>query len=189
MVKTADLKEKLQKFLEKLEEKEIFSYYSEVYNEKEEIEAFQVFVPYEDIDVVTTEHEEELRKLNVVLSPAVEKRILKKYLKKLKEKLSILVGNEIKKLTGKGFAVYLNWTNRNFAVHKYEKGNFKSKTCKRTPFWETENGVWIVGFEDCKKVGEFVKLINNFLDRHFGVTYAVNYHRACGAYDECKREV
>jgi len=188
MVETYSLKKELEKWLYELQKKKIFSYYTEIYNENGEIEGFQVFVPYEDIDVIKTDYEKDLEKLKVFLSPAVEKKILKKFLEFLKDKYSIEIGNGIKELSNNGFAVYLNWTNKSFVVHKYENGEFRSKTCKKTPFWETDNGVWITGLKDCERIKRLIEKINGFLDEHFGVEYSINYHRACGAYKECKRE-
>lgn len=189
MVDVNALKQKLEDWLEKLQKDlEIYSYYAEIYNENGEIEGFQVFVPYEDIDLIESQYGNTLKELKVFLSPAVEGKILKIYLKKLANNFPIKVGEDIKNLSGTGFAIYLNWTNKAITVHKYENGSFKSKSCKKHLFWETDNGIWIVGFESCERVKAFISQVENFLDKHFGINYSVNYHRACGAYKECKKE-
>ena len=186
MVKTDSIKE----FLKTLEEKEqIYSYYSEIPNEQGEIEFIQVFVPYLDIDIIEEKYSEELNKLKIVLNPATERKILKKFLKQLrKNRPNLKIGNEIQSLSGDGFAVYLNWTNKTLMLHKYQNGQFKSKTCKKTPYWETDNGIWIAGFSNCNEAKNFCLETNNFLQKHFGVSYSVNEHRACGAYEDCKKE-
>ena len=191
MVENNDISVKrsaLEEWLKTLEDEGIYSYYAEVYNEREGIEGFQVFVPREDIDVIESNYEGKLKELKVFLSSAVEGKILKILLKKLAPKFSVKVGRDIEGLTGNGFAVYLNWTNKAFMVHKYENGNFKSKNCKKNLFWETDNGTWIVGFKNCNEVQNFIEEVKEFLEIHFGVNYSVNYHRSCGAYEECKKE-
>ncbi|RUM29725.1 MAG: hypothetical protein DSY42_05885 [Aquifex sp.] len=176
----------VDRFLNSLKrERNIYAYSLEV--EDEDKTKYLVFVPKEDLEILESEFEEELQKLGIVLSPATERKIIKLFLKDLKEEYNLQIGDEIRSLENEGFAVYLNWTNRAMVIHIYKNGSFNSKSCKKTLYWETENGVWIVGLKNCQEVKIFINKVSEFLENHFGVNYSVNYHKACGAYEECKK--
>ncbi len=102
---------------------------------------------------------------------------------------NILYGDEIESIYGSGFALYINWAEEGrIVLHKYEEGRFKSKSCKRTSYWETENGAWVVGISDCKLAGDIAGKINSFLEEGFGKQFNVVRHKLCIDEKECGGE-
>jgi len=87
-----------------------------------------------------------------------------------------------------GYALYINWTNKAITVHKYRERKFLSGTCKKTTYWETNNGIWIVGFENCDDLKNFIEKITSFVKEHFNSKYSLNYHRSCGSYNDCVKK-
>jgi hypothetical protein len=150
-------------------------------------EGIMLFVPpvLEDIVWKVKEKIESPRLFISVLRISEGNFVKTVVLKRLKREFPhIKVGEEIEKVEGNGYALYLNWTNRGMVIHKYKEGKFSSM-CKKTNVWMTNNGVWIINFSSCEEVNKAVKLIKEIIYKYFDIDYSANYHKRCGAI-ECK---
>ncbi len=120
--------------------------------------------------------------LSISVFKGIEKRFLREYLSELvKQKYTdVKVGEEISELKGSGYAVYLNWAGEGkMVVHRYANGKFPKKTCKQTPYWETENGVWIVSFKSCKDALDLCRDLNRFISENSERNFNIIVHRLC----------
>ena len=124
----------------------------------------------------------ESENLSISVFKGIEKRFLREYLSDLLKRkyTDVKVGEEISELKGSGYAVYLNWAGEGkMVVHKYTDGRFLKKTCKQTPYWETENGLWMVSFKSCEDALNLCGEINRFISENSERNFNIIVHRLC----------
>ncbi len=120
--------------------------------------------------------------LSISVFKGIERKFLREYLEQLiKDKYAgVKVGKEISGLSGSGYAVYMNWAGEGkFVIHRYENGKFLKKTCKRTPYWETENGLWMISFETCEDAKSLCGELNQFISESSDRKFTITVHRLC----------
>ncbi len=121
------------------------------------------------------------RKFSIAVFSLGVKEFIKKFVQewKVEKRKDLKIGNEISNLEENGVAMYINWTNNRIIIHKYEKGKFLSKSCKKVPLWETSNGTWIVGFKNKEEAENFAKDLKKEIKEKFSKEYSLNFHSLC----------
>jgi len=128
--------------------------------------------------------QEELSPNNFAVYTLPLREFVHKFLEKIEQ--GIKWGNRINKLEGDGYALYVNWTNRGIVVHHYENGKFKSSMCKKSPYWESSNGLWIVDIENIIQACNLARRLKEKISEEYGIEFSVNVHKLCVGQHQCE---